>query len=787
MSSSTATSALAHIIDHKMTDIVNTQNINNNNNYIHQTSPSNDNMTSITDSADVDMTFNVVMAMILISSVTGNTLLAIMSTIFIIVILKITPPEVIDTETILTQQAATTDVTIPTAHITNLQTSTDDELSTLIVPVDETVRVYHHARPTSYIAEIITPATTSVEDIKSTNHGNDYFGGLASDIFNFKSFHEYLEEDQMWLAHMPHPNPAITSAPEATAIVQTTKIAKAARPASKTIPTSLKFRLSTIYEEDEEEIEEDEEDIEFPRSSSDEADDNHNSLADFEDFSDSEEEIIAFAKKVNRLCDELDKVERFSEPVEHIIALGQDIEATFKQWDEEDLEMFSDSEEDTISLAKQIEVDTRPSPPDSPVRAAKKSPRFTASGFLIETPENSPHAHSPIGPPLRSPEGRFLQTPNGIQVRKNIFASPIGESFQHTRKVSNETNTSEDTNGSKTTTTAPESPTTVYSSPDNVQEYQAMAGFTVALSAKKATAISFHPIAQPGDDIQYDRRFLKDETPSPSPTRYQSPASDRSTPSTKSEDMSTPYDFTHHSDDSEILAILKRPGGATYAKMSCGNWFFLNDDGTLDELSWREYEELIDFIVGDIASLPQKLHHESIGHVVQSQEEELPLPWVPWDDEPEILPEVNVEEELPLPWVPWDEPETVSSEAEPKLEGQHDKSTSETINNITEPVDEKITANVAEDIINSDQPDEKWYKAEEMPPRWFVMEHIRCPGDEISYYAEYVRGSDDRWYFRLDGPEYRPLDARELRWFLNWRASTRPLTYIVELEEEECF
>lgn len=147
-----------------------------------------------------------------------------------------------------------------------------------------------------------------------------------------------------------------------------------------------------------------------------------------------------------------------------------------------------------------------------------------------------------------------------------------------------------------------------------------------------------------------------------------------------------------------------------------------------------------------------------------------------------------MEEELPLPWVPWDEPETPNSKLEPKLEGQQDKSTTEVImNDVTEPMNGNITAEVVEAIINSDQPDEKWFKAEEMPARWFVMEHIRCPGDEISYYAEYVRGSDDRWYFRLDGPEYRPLDARELRWFLNWRASTRPLTYIIELEEDECF
>ncbi|KAK3495797.1 hypothetical protein B0T13DRAFT_401223 [Neurospora crassa] len=768
MSSSTGTSALMHIINRS---IVDTTDISN----YHIGDNSND-----MGSASFDTTFNVIIGMIVIATLTGSTILAAFSAFIIIMALRITTPEVILTE----QAAAPTDAAIITDSIVSsgsvdthdikivsqeidtpigldettiatpsLETQTDDEPTTLIVPVDEKVRIYHRPRPTADIVEVTTPVTTSVKDIKSTYSDNDYFGGLASDIFNFKSFQECLEEDQMWLVHMPPACPTITSLSKPTFIVETNKIVKAARPARRTshIPI-FNAKLSTIYEEEEEEIEEDEEDIEHPRSSSDEGDDHYNSLADFEDFSDSKEEIIAFAKKVNRLCDELEKVECFSDSAEHTstIAWAQDIEATFQQWDEEDLEAFSDSEDDAVALAKKIEVDTRPSPPDSPTPPTPEGTgaRFTESGFLIEIPDHSPVSHTTVGLPFRTPEAKLLQTPSGIQIRKNIFSSIDQETPHHIRKVSNETYTSEDTNGSKTTATEPASPTTVYSSPDNITEYQAMAGFTVALSAKKATAINFDPIAQPGDDIEYDRKLLRDETPSPSPPRHRSPASDRSTSSngsnkvtspSGSEDMSTPYDYTHDSDDSEILAVLKRPGGASYAKMSCGNWYFLNDDGTLDELNWREYKELIEFIVGDVASLPSKLQQVALHAAAKLQNEQEPI------------------------------------------------ATMDITKGITKTDDGNIAVVDAGDIINSDQPDEKWFKAEEMPPRWFVMEHIRCPGDEISYYAEYVRGSDDRWYFRLDGPEYRPLDARELRWFLNWRASTRPLTYIVELEEEECF
>lgn len=178
-----------------------------------------------------------------------------------------------------------------------------------------------------------------------------------------------------------------------------------------------------------------------------------------------------------------------------------------------------------------------------------------------------------------------------------------------------------------------------------------------------------------------------------------------------------------------------------------------------------------------------------MGIEAENKEEELPLPWVPWDSagEPETVLEVNHEEELPLPWVPWDEPEVVNPELEPMPEDQTDENTNTSITkDITEINTTNVAAEVAEDIINSDQPDEKWWKAEEMPPNWFVIEHIPCPGENY-HFAEYVRGSDDMWYFRLAGPEYRPLDARELRWFLSWRHDARPINTIVELEEDEFF
>ncbi|KAJ4395571.1 hypothetical protein N0V85_006498, partial [Neurospora sp. IMI 360204] len=372
-STSTQSSVLARIVDHRTID----NNIN-------------------IDSTGLDTTFNVVIAMILISTVTGNTILAALSAIFLIVVLRITTPEVTQPTTtniealltLLTPKiAAPTDAAIIADNTTSSEsldtptnvdatlTSTpsqdahnDDEPSSLIVPADEKVRIYHHVRPTVDITEVVTPTKTSHGAATETiDHDDDSFGTLASDVFSFKTFEKYLKKDKMYLVHMPVPNPSITSSgAKASPIVETTKIFEAARPAPVTVHTPI-CKLSTI-------IEEDEEDIELPRSSgesnnssfNDLEDNSFNSLADQEDFSDSEEEIIAFAKKIHRLCDELDKVERFSEPVEHTIALARDIEATFRQWDEEDLEAFSDSEGDVVALAKQIEVNTRPSPPDSP-------------------------------------------------------------------------------------------------------------------------------------------------------------------------------------------------------------------------------------------------------------------------------------------------------------------------------------------------------------------------------------------------------------------------------------
>lgn len=189
-------------------------------------------------------------------------------------------------------------------------------------------------------------------------------------------------------------------------------------------------KLSIIVEVDKEE-----EDIEYPRSSS-KADDSLAELEEFsftehgvelpqlsdlfdssfnelEEFSDTDD-IIAFAKKVNRLCDEFEKVEYFSDPVEHTITLARDIDASFQKWNEEDLGMFSDSEEDVIALAKKIEINTRPAPPPtppaSPVRAASpahvtEGPSFTESGFLVDTPVATPAQQTTIGSPAKVPEG----------------------------------------------------------------------------------------------------------------------------------------------------------------------------------------------------------------------------------------------------------------------------------------------------------------------------------------------------------------------------------------------
>lgn len=471
-------------------------------------------------------------------------------------------------------------------------------------------------------------------------------------------------------------------------------------------------KLSTIIEQDEEDIEDEvykhrEEDIELPRSSDDEQehDSSFNSCADLEDFSD-DEDIIAYAKKVNRMCEELEKVECFSDPVEHTIALAKDMEATFRKWDEEELEAFSDSTEDTIAIAKQVEVDTRPSPPESPVRAPSSirtespthtpegAPCFTESGFLAETPGNTPVDQTPEVPGTRFSESGFLiespdnspaaytpapisrisripkavpkitpkaapQTPVATDLRKSIFgsttqkpvsgtpaqkpifgspvekptlaspttklifASPVGSPFNHTRKVSNESNTTEESNdtaGTTTTTTAtdtvPDSPTSVYSTldTDNVYEYQAMTGFTVCLSAKKGTGITFDPIAISGENINYDREALKEITPSPTSSHFGNPDDNNQSTTASADDLETPYHYSaNSSEDLEILAILERPNGPKYAKLSCGNWYSYNDaDGSVDHLNWEEYEDLIRFIVGDVASLPVKLHKFAI-------------------------------------------------------------------------------------------------------------------------------------------------------------------------------
>ncbi|KAK1782001.1 hypothetical protein QBC45DRAFT_319781 [Copromyces sp. CBS 386.78] len=927
MSPTTGTSALAHIIDNKMIDIADIRNYHD----IHDLQPADNKVT----------TLNAIMGMVIISTLTGNTSLAALAAIIITVALRITTLEddtsTVDTSaiTLIQQVAAPVDAAIPTAHINSSQpidipadtthingpimdSQIDREHFESIALTEEEAHIYRHTRPTFDIVEVSIPTTSSIDDAKSTISDDTSFGGLASDVLDRKSFEKYLAEDKMYLVNLPPANPAIISGPKAKLLIPLAKEVNAAarfgpHHANIKIDFTAICKLPTIYEVDEEDIpsalstqtfkdddindSNEEEHIEFPRSFGDEEDSSLNSA---EDFSDTED-IIAFANKVHRLCDELEKVECFSDPVEHTIELAKDIEATFQKWDEEDLEAFSDSEENVVAIAMQIEVDTRPTPPtppESPTRAASPAPagkgspkftesgfliespdnlpiqeitkaastRFTPSGFLVETPENAAIRHSPenfatLGPMIFT-SSPAPETPTGPRAHKPIFASPVGEPFFHTRKVSNETNTSEDTddtkdsnetNCTKTTATDPGSPATVYSSPDHTYEYQAMAGFTIALSSKTPTRIDFAPIAQSGENIHYDRRLLKEESPSPSPM------SCRNTSSTSSydpRDIETPYYYSDDApEDLDILAILERPGGPKYAKLSCGNWYFYNDDGSVDHLNWEEYEELLAFIVGDVASLPQKLHQVAIQAAAKLQDErehvakksiaeeesiveepitkeepiateelslpwddeeeeepattttetteaaideQQPLPWVPWDDDEEpsfqekgAVQEIqdsnditedfteSIDDRLPLPRVPWDEPEVmVQEEEESILEVQN-----------TRDVTEEVTNNDAADTTIDDEEEsilERWYTADEMPPTWEVMEHIPCPAENSSF-AEYVRGSDDHWYFRLAGPEYRPLDARELRWFISWRHDARPINTIVEFGEDDFF
>ncbi|KAK3950160.1 hypothetical protein QBC32DRAFT_265263 [Pseudoneurospora amorphoporcata] len=876
MSPTTGTSALAHIINNKMIDIADIRNDHD----IHDLQPADNKVTMDIDSAGVDTTLHAIMGMVIISTLTGNTSLTALAAFIIIVAVRITTLEddtsTVDTSaiTLIQQVAAPADAAIPAAHINSSQpidipadtthingpilgSHIDREHFESIALTEEEAHIYRHTRPTFDIVEISIPTT----------------------------------------------NPAITSGPKAKLLIPLAKEVNVAARFGPHIDFTAICKLSTIYEVDEEDIpsarpetkivstqtfkdddinNSNEEDIEFPRSFGDEEDSSFNSA---EDFSDTEEDTIAFVNKVHRLCDELEKVECFSDPVEHTIELAKDIEATFQKWDEEDLEAFSDSEENVVAIAMQIEVDTRPTPPtppESPTRAASPAPagkgstkftesgfliespdnlpiqeitraastRFTPSGFLVETPENAAIRHSPenfatLGPMIFT-SSPAPETPTGPRAHKPIFASPVGEPFFHTRKVSNETNTSEDTNDTKdsnetnctkTTATEPGSPATVYSSPDHTYEYQAMAGFIIALSSKTPTRIDFAPIAQSGENIHYDRRLLKEESPSPSPM---SCGNTSSTSSYDPRDIETPYYYSDDTpEDLDILAILERPGGPKYAKLSCGNWYFYNDDGSVDHLNWEEYEELLAFIVGDVASLPQKLHQVAIqaaaklqderehvaektvaeeGSIVEepianvgqavNQEKELPLPWDDEEEEPATTTtettEEQIEEQPPLPWVPWDDDEPRFQEKGAVQEIQDSNDITE---DFTESIDDRlplprvpwdealaIVQEEEESILEvqntMDEEEEsileRWYTADEMPPTWEVIEHIPCPAENSSF-AEYVRGSDDHWYFRLAGPEYRPLDSRELRWFISWRHDARPINTIVELGEEDFF
>lgn len=119
-----------------------------------------------------------------------------------------------------------------------------------------------------------------------------------------------------------------------------------------------------------------------------------------------------------------------------------------------------------------------------------------------------------------------------------------------------------------------------------------------------------------------------------------------------------------------------------------------------------------------------------------------------------------------------------------------EKVTEQVAKTVTEELSNEVTNNiateVAEEVIEEEESIlETWYSADQMPPTWEVTESIRCPGHNA--FADYVLGSDDHWYFRLAGPEYRPLDARELRWFGNWRHAARPTNTIAEFGEDDFF
>lgn len=227
MSFATGSSAIARLADHKMTNVL---DIRNTSDIIDNALISAIHTPDAADSADMDTTLKTIFGMIIISALTGNTILPAFCAVLLIIAHRITIPEDttvtdVDSPTLLENAAPSNP--IQDAHI-------DNEPSEVIPLTEEEAHVYRHARPTFDIIEVLTPAPVSEINTITTFNDNDCFGTLASDVFNPRAFEKYLQDDKMYLVHTAIANPAITSASKTTNTTKKTKkIAKAARPAPK--------------------------------------------------------------------------------------------------------------------------------------------------------------------------------------------------------------------------------------------------------------------------------------------------------------------------------------------------------------------------------------------------------------------------------------------------------------------------------------------------------------------------------------------------------------------------
>ena len=239
MSSTIGASALARPIDRDMVDTI---NIDSN---INDASHSTDDIAIEMNSTNIDTTLNAVIGMIIISALTGNTILAILGTFLLIIADRITKPD-----TIITEVTTITDAAIIATNITNsdsvdtlqvhirsqdfdtpkdLDTITtvgpiedapnDIESSVIVVPADSNVHCCHHDRPTFDIIEFAAPTTSPINDTKLMTSDNDSFGGLASDVFNYTAFEKHFKEDKMYFVQTPPSNAAITTGPKAKLVI----------------------------------------------------------------------------------------------------------------------------------------------------------------------------------------------------------------------------------------------------------------------------------------------------------------------------------------------------------------------------------------------------------------------------------------------------------------------------------------------------------------------------------------------------------------------------------------